>query len=171
MKIVCPHALYFPDKCKTDNKGIKCQHVRGPCVGDILPISTSTAACRQERSVSSGVSNSVNSSPLAPEGQQRLALPQYSQQLGGLPAQAPMYYMQPPQMYYPPSAYAYPGGMMMNAPSKEQVEEAVQKQACPTLKAQQQPCLPYFVCFPPLPFAFASARHETSEEEEMVGCL
>ena len=60
----------------------------------------------------------------ANSGMQHFAAQMASMQLAS-PVQ---YYVQAPQMYYPPSAYAYPGGMMPNAPTKEQVEDAVRKQ-------------------------------------------
>lgn len=69
------------------------------------------------------------SSPLSQVGQQQQSMQPFAQQqMGNMHVQGPLYYMQPPQMYYPPSAYAYPGGMVVAAPSKEQVEDAVQKQ-------------------------------------------
>ena len=122
-----------------------------------LAASDTLRSCRQDRGFGSGTA----SSPLGQTGQQRQAVPQYTQQLGGMPAQTPMYYVPTPQMYYPPSAYAYPGGMVMNAPSKEQIEEAVQKQVASRLdwislgifplqvawhKQRQSPMLEY-LCF------------------------
>ena len=82
------------------------------------------------------MSNAGNGSPLSQTGQQR-PNPPFGPPLGSMPAQPPLYYMQPPQMYYPPSAYAYPGGLVMNAPPKEQIEAAVRKQVNLSLQCCQ----------------------------------
>lgn len=86
---------------------------------------TKDGKCRQDRPLGSGMS-ATGGSPLS-QTAQRPSLP-FAAPLGSIPAPPPVYYMQPPQMYYPPSAYAYPGGVVVNAPSKEQIEDAVRKQ-------------------------------------------
>lgn len=99
-------------------------------------------------------------SPLSQTGQQTASLP-FGPPLGSLPAPPPMYYMQPPQMYYPPSAYAYPGGLVMNAPPKEQIEDAVRKQVSSFLHRCYSSCSIYSNMVSPKSFNTACCTYLT----------